>query len=132
MIEYVENLDECIINADEEFLAPLWDNLISNAIKFSSNNGTIGIDLKTLDNQDIQVTIWDNGIGMNEETQKHIFDRFYQGETSHIKEGNGLGMAIVAKILNVYDATITCESKLSKGTKFIITFINDKKSKKFK
>lgn len=126
------NLDECIINADEEFLAPLWDNLISNAIKFSSNNGTIGIDLKTLDNQDIQVTIWDNGIGMNEETQKHIFDRFYQGETSHIKEGNGLGMAIVAKILNVYDATITCESKLSKGTKFIITFINDKKSKKFK
>ena len=131
-IELDLNLDECIIDADEEFLAPVWDNLISNAIKFSSNNGIIGIDLKTLDNKDIKVVIWDNGIGMTEETQKHVFDRFYQGETSHIKEGNGLGMAIVAKILKVYNASITCESKLSKGTRFIITFKNDKKPQKFK
>ena len=113
-------------------MAPVWDNLISNAIKFSSNSGIIGIDLKTLDNKDIKVVIWDNGIGMTEETQKHVFDRFYQGETSHIKEGNGLGMAIVAKILKVYNASITCESKLSKGTRFIITFKNNKKSQKFK
>ena len=131
-IELDLDLDECYIDADEEFLAPVWDNLISNAIKFSPNNGVIGIDLKTLENNDIQVMIWDHGIGMTEETQRHIFDRFYQGETSHIKEGNGLGMTIVSKILKVYNATIAIESKLSKGTKFIITFKNDKKTQKFK
>jgi len=131
-IELDLDLDECYIDADEEFLAPVWDNLISNAIKFSPNNGVIGIDLKTLENNDIQVMIWDHGIGMTEETQRHIFDRFYQGETSHIKEGNGLGMTIVSKILKVYNATISIESKLSKGTKFIITFKNDKKTQKFK
>ena len=70
------------------------------------------------------VTIVDHGCGMDEETKKHIFERFYQGETSHNKEGNGLGLTIVTKILQLCNAEIEVESEVNKGSKFTIKFSN--------
>lgn len=119
-IELDIDLEDCILNSDEDLLNQVWINLLSNAIKFSHQNGTIKVSLRTQKN--IEVTIEDNGEGMSEETKKHIFDRFYQGETSHSKEGNGLGLTIVCKILKVCNASIQVHSVLGKGTAFVVEF----------
>lgn len=100
-------------------MALVWQNLIGNAIKFSKNKGKISISIQN-DNDNIVVKIADNGIGMSEETQKHIFDKFYQGDTSRSSAGNGLGLAIVKRILELSNATITVESQEGKGTIFTI------------
>lgn len=114
------DLDDCCINNDPDLLEQVWINLLTNAIKFSYPNGTIKVHLKIKDN--IMVSIKDNGIGMDEETQKHIFDRFYQGETSHTKDGNGLGLTIVSKIIRLCNAKIDVKSKENEGTEFIVLF----------
>ena len=73
----------------------------------------------------IAVTITDHGEGMSEDTIKHIFERFFQGETSHSKEGNGLGLTIVGKIIRLLNGSINVKSELGKGTTFIIEFRKD-------
>ena len=114
------DLDDCMINSDQEMLAHVWSNLISNAIKFSPDNSTIFISLKVED--DVIFKIKDEGIGMDQNTITHIFDRFYQGETSHSKEGNGLGLTIVKKIIDNCDGRIEVISEIDKGSTFIVTF----------
>ena len=93
------DLDEVTIFYDEALFCQVWQNLISNAIKFTEDNGEINIMLKKYDDEAV-FTIRDNGIGMSEEVKGHIFDKFYQGDTSRAKEGNGLGLALVKKILD--------------------------------
>lgn len=124
-IELDLKLDTCLINSDKELLAHVWNNLISNAIKFSYDNEKITIILND-EKEETIVIIKDNGVGMDEDTKKHIFDRFYQGDTSHANEGNGLGLTIVSKILNICQGTINVESEIGKGSTFIINI------KKFK
>lgn len=119
-ISFDISLEECVINSDENLLDQVWINLIGNAIKFSRQDGLIKINL--IVDQKIIVTIEDNGIGMNEETKAHIFDRFYQGETSHNSQGNGLGLTIVYKILKMCNAKIFVESEENKYTKFQVEF----------
>lgn len=119
-ISFDINLDECIINSDENLLEQVWINLIGNAIKFSHQDGLIKI--KLINDQKITIIVEDNGIGMNEETKAHIFDRFYQGETSHNSQGNGLGLTIVYKILKMCDAKILVESEENKYTRFKVEF----------
>ncbi len=116
------DLEECILYSDEMLLSHVWDNLLSNAIKYSYENSTIGVYLQI--KKEVVVTIVDHGCGMDEETKKHIFERFYQGETSHNKEGNGLGLTIVTKILQLCNAEIEVESEVNKGSKFTIKFSN--------
>ena len=114
------SLDDCIIENDKDLLNQVWTNILSNAIKFSNDNGTIAVELKLLANE-ISVKISDDGIGMDEETKKHVFDRFYQGDTSHARDGNGLGLTIVGKVVRLCQGHINVESKLNKGSTFTVS-----------
>lgn len=103
------------IISDEELLQQLWINLIENAIKFSPPGSKLFIQITTLAKK-IKITIQDFGIGMSQQTLSHLFDKFYQGETSHSKEGNGLGMPLVKKIVDLCEGELTIDSSLGKGT----------------
>ena len=97
----------------------VFNNLISNAIKFTDNGGTIAISLK--DNQSHAIIeIKDTGCGISQEVGVHIFDKFYQGETSHSGEGNGLGLALVKKVIDVIGGEISVKSKVGIGSTFTI------------
>ena len=109
------DLEDCMIISDEELLQQVWMNIINNAIKFSNNNGKISVQLKSHSNY-ISINIIDYGCGMDEETLKHIFDKFYQGDQSHSKEGNGLGLALVKRIVSLCKGEVTAKSKLNEGT----------------
>ena len=111
--------DKAIISSDEELLSLVWTNLLSNAIKFTPENGKISVS-ETSDENSISVNISDSGCGMNEETLKHIFDKFYQGDSSHATEGNGLGLSLVHRILELLDGEIYVESELDKGSSFTV------------
>lgn len=99
----------------ENLLFQVWINLLSNAIKFSNTGGLLKISL-AIEKKQLLVTIQDTGIGMSEATQKHIFDKFYQGETSRSHEGSGLGLSLVKSILALHDGHINYQSQLNKGT----------------
>lgn len=116
----IADIDEGLyIESEESYLEIVFNNLMSNAIKFTDNKGTISVSLKK-ENQDFIIKFEDNGCGMNEETGKHIFDKFYQGDTSHSKEGNGLGLALVKKVIDIIGGTIKVKSEVGVGTTFII------------
>jgi len=112
------DLDEAIVKSDKALLEIVWNNLISNAVKYTSYGGEISIDLKKNKNGFV-VRISDNGCGMSREMQKHIFDKFYQGDSSHSQEGNGLGLALVKQVVNMLDYKIN-ESVPGKGSQFKI------------
>ena len=105
--------------ADKELLQLIWDNLMSNAIKFTEDKGTICLRCYTEGNYAV-VEVQDSGCGMNAETGKHIFQKFYQGDTSHKTEGNGLGLALVKRIVDILDAEISVKSKLHEGSTFTV------------
>lgn len=111
----VDLLDSCTIFADQELLAIVWNNLLTNAIKFTPSQGNIKISQQEED-LGVRITISDSGIGIDNETINHIFDQFYQGDSSHSKEGNGLGLAMVNKIIELSKGTVTVHSKLKDGT----------------
>ncbi|WKY43762.1 HAMP domain-containing sensor histidine kinase [Eubacteriaceae bacterium ES2] len=119
-IELNVELDEAYINSDESLMEIVWNNLLTNAIKFTPQNGIVKIEMEKKDDHAV-IQVSDSGCGMNEETVKHIFDRFYQGDTSHSVEGNGLGLALVKRVLNLVEASIEAESEPGKGTKFTVT-----------
>lgn len=110
-------LDEAVVCYNPSMLEMVWDNLISNAVKFTAPGGSISLTLKKRAGFAV-VQISDSGYGMDEETQKHIFDKFYQGDLSHSQEGNGLGLALVKKALDIIGAKITVTSKPGEGATF--------------
>ena len=118
-------MDSVSYYGNENLMMHVWDNLISNAVKFSPCDDTITIRLKTKANK-IIFEIEDNGIGVPEELQKHIFDKFYQADSSHKQEGNGLGLALVKKILSLEDGDISVSNKEDKGCRFTVV-LKDKK-----
>lgn len=107
--------DEKYMSCNEEMLKQIWINLLDNAIKFSPVDGKIEIRLAD-GAKNITVTVADEGMGMSEETRKHIFDKFYQGDLSHSTAGNGLGLTIAQKIVHLHDGTISAASSESSGT----------------
>ncbi len=113
------DLDKVSIIGNEDLLQQVWLNIIGNAIKFTEKGGTIGIKLMDLKDK-IVIKVSDNGVGMNEETQRHIFDKFYQGDKSHLSKGNGLGLSLVKRIIELCDGEIKVRSKLYYGTTFTI------------
>ncbi len=116
-IEFDIELEEVKHKGDKKLLYHVWNNLISNAIKFSPHGGLVTIRLKSIDDE-IAFTVDDCGPGITESAQKHIFDKFYQADSSHKQEGNGLGLSMVKRILDMFDGEITVENLPESGCRF--------------
>ncbi len=110
---------DIFVKSDEELLSLVWNNLLSNALKFTDEGGTVVLSLKQEGDRAI-VSISDTGCGISEEKQKHIFEKFYQADTSHASEGNGLGLALVKTVLDKVGGELTMKSKVGKGTEFVV------------
>ena len=112
--------DRAVVRADEGLLELVWTNLLSNAFKFTPQGGSVSIIQRTQGDR-VVVTVSDTGCGMDENTQKRIFDKFYQGDTSHATEGNGLGLALVQRILQLYEGAVTVRSAPGQGSAFTVS-----------
>lgn len=112
--------EDLFIKSEESYLEIIFNNLMSNAIKFSNPKGMIYVGLKK-EKQNYHITFKDTGCGMDKETGKHIFDKFYQGDTSRSKEGNGLGLALVKRVIDIIGGSINVTSQIGEGTEFRIT-----------
>lgn len=122
-IEFDIDLDEIEYTGFENLLSHVWLNLIDNAVKFSPQNGQIRIRLKQLDGS-VTFSIWDNGLPIPEADIDRIFNKFYQGDNSHAAEGNGLGLALVRKIVAAAHGTINVTSSEDAGTEFVVALPN--------
>lgn len=122
------SLHEVTITADEDLLSQVWINLIHNSIKFTPEKGSIQVDLNHLANQ-VVFKISDTGVGISDEDQDRIFERFYKADKSRTrsKEGSGLGLSIVKKIIDLHKGTIQVESNVGVGTSFVVC-LPDKQS----
>ncbi len=121
-----KNLDLCCelaegitVEADPELLAIVWNNLFSNAMKFTPVGGTIRVTLAA-EGAWAMVTVADTGCGMDQETGRHIFEKFYQGDTAHVTRGNGLGLALVKRVVDITGGAITVSSSLGRGSTFTV------------
>lgn len=112
--------DNVTILADRELLSLVWNNLLSNAFKFTPGGGTVSLSLTATAHHAI-VTVQDTGCGMSAETGAHIFEKFYQGDTSHATRGNGLGLALVKRVVDIIHGEISVKSELGVGTTFTVT-----------
>ena len=113
--------DDVRIKSDPELLSLVWNNLISNAVKFTPDGGTIGLSLKT-ESDSVIVQVRDTGCGMKPETGMHIFEKFYQGDTSHATQGNGLGLALVKRVVDILSGEIGVQSIYGQGSTFTVKF----------
>ena len=125
-IEFDADLeDAAYTQAAPGLLELVWTNLLSNAVKFTPQGGSITL-RQTRANGKLYVSVTDTGCGMDEKTIKHIYDKFYQGDTSHSTEGNGLGMALVKRILELTGAEMQIESTPGKGSTFTVVLAERK------
>lgn len=113
-------LDPVTYVQNPEILSHIWGNLLSNAVKFTPPEGSITVTCRE-SGHDICVTITDTGIGMDERTMAHMFDKFYQGDPSHRLPGNGLGLPLVRRIIDMVGGTLYCQSEVGQGTTFRVT-----------
>lgn len=107
------------VKADAELLGHVWNNLFSNAFKFTPLGGKVKVSLIATEHHAI-VKVVDNGYGMTADVGAHIFEKFYQGDTSHSVQGNGLGLALVKRVVDIMQGEISVESAVGKGTTFTV------------
>ena len=119
-IELDLDLEPTKYTFNEEMLSHVWVNLFSNAIKFTDKGGRLACRL-TVQEGCVTCTVSDNGIGMTEDTKSRIFEKFYQGDTSHSGKGNGIGLNIVYRVITLANGNISVESEYGKGTTFTDT-----------
>ena len=119
-IDIETDIDENIfICADRELLSLVWNNLFSNAFKFTESGGTVSLSLYA-EGEYAVVKIKDTGCGMTPEVGAHIFEKFYQGDTSHSAQGNGLGLALVKRVIDIVQGEIGVESAFGSGSTFTV------------
>ena len=107
------------VKADAELLALVWSNLFSNAFKFTESGGTVSVSL-VADEHHAIVKVQDNGCGMTPGVGAHIFEKFYQGDTSRATQGNGLGLPLVKRVVDIMHGEISVESAVGKGSVFTV------------
>ena len=113
-------LDEVTLEGDEELLSQVWLNLIDNAVKFTPEGGCVDIRLQKNEAQAV-FSIRDDGYGISEEAQRHIFDKFYQGDAgARVSAGNGLGLSIARRVVTLHGGDIRCKSEEGAGTEFLV------------
>ena len=111
--------DVFFVRTDSELLALVWNNLFSNVIKFNKTQGLLALTSKT-DGEYAVVTVLDTGCGISSEVGKHIFDKFFQNDTSHATHGNGLVLALVKRIADITGIDISVKSEVGKGSTFTV------------
>lgn len=114
-----EIADDVKITADEELLSLVWNNLFSNAFKFTPHGGRVSLSLTESGDYAV-VRVSDTGCGMSAEVGAHIFEKFYQGDSSHSVQGNGLGLALVKRVVDIMHGEIAVESTVGVGTVFTV------------
>ena len=118
-IELAAELEKVFYKGSEPLLFHVWLNLIDNAVKFSPIGGNVFICLKASESN-ILFSVRDSGSGIAEPDRKRIFDKFYQADTSHKDEGNGLGLALVKRIVAIHHGHIEAENCMKGGCKFTV------------
>jgi len=116
-----EIAEDVKVNTDGELLSLVWNNLFSNAFKFTPEGGKVTLVLEATAQHAI-VKVKDTGCGMSAEVGAHIFEKFYQGDTSHATQGNGLGLALVKRVVDILQGEIAVESAIGKGSIFVVKF----------
>lgn len=117
-----------MVDTDEELLSLVWNNLFSNAVKFTEPGGKIGLSMRT-DGEDAVIRVEDTGCGIPPEVGRHIFEKFYQGDTSHAAQGNGLGLALVRRVIDITGGDISVNSEVGKGSVFTVRLKREKNEK---
>lgn len=119
-IEIETDIEEDVyVESDQELLMLVWNNLFSNALKFTERGGAMSLRLRS-DGSYALVEVMDTGCGISPETGKHIFEKFYQGDTSHTTKGNGLGLALVKRAVDIVGGDISVRSEVGKGSTFTV------------
>ncbi|MBO4914658.1 MAG: HAMP domain-containing histidine kinase [Oscillospiraceae bacterium] len=119
-IDFAFDGDEVFLEGSEPLLRQVWINLLDNAVKFSPEGGTVEVSVAQKGER-TEIAVCDSGSGMTEEVRAHVFDKFYQGDASRTTKGNGLGLALVKRIVQLHGGTVEAQSREGGGARFAVT-----------